>query len=313
MLKLNIWKCLFAALLVMSAGLNHCDLLADEPPKVDPNAVNPDSIDYETANSETVDPNAIDYQSVQTELEELILSRASNFDDPQHRTYIQLANQIGKKDRRITEAVFRVLSNSDLALRNGEHQIVNAIQLLQNCEATDQEIAAVCFKSWDSAKRHYRNFPSIDSLESQVVSRPAPAKKLIVEQIERGTVAVHHVQMLSKVCDSNEFVRLIRELPHSKDKQLAAAATQQLWSTLRVEQARRQLERESPNGKKPSAKYLFYAKRIFDRNDSNKNGFIDVVEIKKMLMKPIGADLTGDGLISLDEYALYIQRNDEGK
>jgi hypothetical protein len=57
---------------------------------------------------------------------------------------------------------------------------------------------------------------------------------------------------------------------------------------------------------------LQYAKRIFERYDTNKDGLLDVSEWSKMLFDPSAADTNRDGRITVGEYALYL-RNRQGR
>ena len=57
---------------------------------------------------------------------------------------------------------------------------------------------------------------------------------------------------------------------------------------------------------------LQYAKRIFERYDTNKDGLLNVSEWSKMPVDPSAADTNRDGRITVGEYALYL-RNRQGR
>lgn len=58
---------------------------------------------------------------------------------------------------------------------------------------------------------------------------------------------------------------------------------------------------------KPDEKLVAYAKRIIERNDTNKDNALTASEWKSMLLSPAAADADRDGRITIDEYALWMQ------
>ncbi|MEM9586879.1 MAG: protein kinase [Planctomycetota bacterium] len=57
-----------------------------------------------------------------------------------------------------------------------------------------------------------------------------------------------------------------------------------------------------------SPKSLTYAKRIFDRQDANKDGVLTPSEWSNMLVSPASADVNQDGKVTVDEYATYMDQ-----
>ena len=60
-------------------------------------------------------------------------------------------------------------------------------------------------------------------------------------------------------------------------------------------------------GEAPDAKLVAYANRIVGRYDSNKDGALTPSEWGEMLMSPAKADADGDGRVTIDEYARWLQ------
>lgn len=58
-------------------------------------------------------------------------------------------------------------------------------------------------------------------------------------------------------------------------------------------------------------KYVHYAERIFKRSDKNGDGLLTLSEMENMLMNPSSADADGDEIVTLGEYAAYIQLRDQ--
>lgn len=61
-----------------------------------------------------------------------------------------------------------------------------------------------------------------------------------------------------------------------------------------------------------SEKYLTYAERIISRYDENKDGALVAAEWKGMLIDPQPADANGDGRITVEEYAGWLQNRADG-
>ncbi|WP_198953720.1 hypothetical protein [Rhodopirellula sp. MGV] len=54
-------------------------------------------------------------------------------------------------------------------------------------------------------------------------------------------------------------------------------------------------------------KMIAYAERIIGRYDSNNDKQLVKSEYEKMLMSPVAADANRDGIITVKEYALWMQ------
>jgi hypothetical protein len=60
-------------------------------------------------------------------------------------------------------------------------------------------------------------------------------------------------------------------------------------------------------------KYISYTERIFGRYDTNEDKSLSADEWEKMLMSPIAADSDNDNLITVIEYATWMQQRTKGK
>jgi Ca2+-binding EF-hand superfamily protein len=58
-------------------------------------------------------------------------------------------------------------------------------------------------------------------------------------------------------------------------------------------------------------KYIAHAKSLISKYDENKDQTLTLSEMKRMIMKPTGADFDRDGKITVEEYAWYLQARDQ--
>ncbi|MEM7476379.1 MAG: protein kinase [Planctomycetota bacterium] len=63
--------------------------------------------------------------------------------------------------------------------------------------------------------------------------------------------------------------------------------------------------RKSASSGKVDEAYVDWAKKQMSRYDFNKDGQLSKAEWQKMIIKPVGADLNGDGTITVEEYAVF--------
>ena len=75
----------------------------------------------------------------------------------------------------------------------------------------------------------------------------------------------------------------------------------------RVERKSASKDSRSSN-KKINSKNLRYAERIVKRNDKNSDGVLTPSEWKEMLMSPAKSDFNRDGKVTVDEYAMWLEK-----
>ncbi|MEM9826902.1 MAG: hypothetical protein AAF958_09955 [Planctomycetota bacterium] len=106
--------------------------------------------------------------------------------------------------------------------------------------------------------------------------------------------------------------KMIRYAKHEDTPEFEQLVTLHLlaWTHGRLREQIEAADRPSTEISAPAKKYLSFAQRIISRSDKNGDGKLSASEWSEMLMSPAKADTNADGIVTVEEYAVFLQNND---
>ncbi|MFG0267223.1 MAG: HEAT repeat domain-containing protein [Rhodopirellula sp. JB055] len=221
---------------------------------------------------------------------------------------LQACANIPDEGDRLKDAVEHCLDASDLTVRLTAIQLLDRVELkpLRKVDAAIDYLEMRCQTPERRAPLNHRSMsPAIDVLKSHM----GEANAALADRLEEtGPMTLLHLQ-LGGLLDFDVVENEDRLTAQSKSgDQEVRREVVLLWSKYFASVAAKQSQPElSEKLKEINPKMLEYAERIIGRYDRDGSRSLDAKEWESMLMSPVAADHNHDGIVTIEEYALYMQ------
>ncbi len=261
--------------------------------------------------------------AAEAEYRELICSRAADFEGANQVLAIQLAVRQKFVDSRFDALIRETMKTASKPEHWDIERLTIAEQLLPLCTLSGKERTELVFHCYMMCGDERADQQLERDLKQQLSLYPDETSRLVSERMRQDDYTPRLLSLVLIVgASSDSVLPMVLGAARSDDPQLAGWALvtiPRLIDGLReqeAQQAETQLLRErllSEMGvEEVDPKMLTYAERIISRYDTNGDDQLTRSEYGKMLMSPAAADADEDGVITVPEYAVWMQLRQRG-
>jgi hypothetical protein len=244
------------------------------------------------------------------ELRELICSRAADFSHQSQEQSIALVVRRDYHDERFDAPIRRILKESAQTDQWEAEKIQRAIMLIPFSSLDPKELTGFIFACYFQCDGKNADINLARDLKKHLSRYPDQTSRLLKEKMGNDGVTgklIPLVQIVGK--SSEEMLPMLLEACRSDDRALAEAAVSTV-DTL-IQQLRRNKQNRSLaqalDVQELDPKFIAYSQRIVSRYDKDQDKVLSADEWEKMLMSPADADKDKDHLITVEEYAAWMQ------
>ncbi|MEL6105052.1 MAG: hypothetical protein AAFU85_03415 [Planctomycetota bacterium] len=267
-------------------------------------------------------------EQAEKELIEIFSEVAVDFKSKkQTAAVITLSSYFGTRDAKFNEPTLKVMSDFSSGDSNSR-LIERALSLMSLTTLTDEQKVAAMLDCFVHAKKEFKGLSRRDTeyaaLSSAIRRLTESLRKFSDECKKQSFVRIKQsdqysldlLPFLKTVNEqSPEVLAIVMKTARSEDVERAEVAMMFAAQLVRdmkraraVQLAVAKAPADGDTKLPPSNRYLQYAKRIIARADKNKDGVLSGVEFDGMLMSPAPSDTNGDGIVTVQEYAVWMEK-----
>ena len=243
---------------------------------------------------------------------ELVCARAA---DDSHRgqdSAVEIAIRHRFVDARFDDVIRAAMKDASKPEHWDSAQLNRAIRLVNVCTLTSDEVTELalhCYLLCDSRER------SLKSSLKQLLSRhPNETSRLLLKKMSNKEYSPLLISLTEIVGNSSsEVLPLLLEAAEATDPEVAELAMREVPDLIESLRAAAQAKRQQAQFRKLGRadideKLMKYAERVVARYDKNGDSLLTANEYEKMLMSPAPADSDNNGVITITEYASWMQQ-----